>query len=134
LQAIWIVEFYSDHCPFCKSLAPELLKAARASIDKHAGKVRFGGLNTRIFNEVGKKFNITGFPWVSCFYQGEKTDDMAGLGGADSVINWANKKIDDHNPSGASAPAAPAPSSGMIDRSRCFLMITWKTLIFWPTV
>ena len=30
-QAIWIVEFYSDHCPFCKSLAPELIKAARAS-------------------------------------------------------------------------------------------------------
>ncbi len=92
------------------------MKAARSSIDTHAGKVRFGGLNTRIFNEVGKKFNITGFPWVSCFYQGEKTDDMAGLGGADTVINWANKKIQDHNPSGASAPDAPAPasSSGII--------------------
>ncbi len=81
--------------------------------------MRFGGLNTRIFSDVGKNFNITGFPWVSCFYQGVKTDDMAGLGGADTVINWANKKIEDHNPSGASAPPAPpapAPSSGMINR------------------
>jgi thioredoxin-like negative regulator of GroEL len=114
MQAIWIVEFYSDHCPFCKSLAPELLKAAKSSIEKHASKVRFGGLNTRIFNEVGTKFNITGFPWVSCFYRGEKTDDMAGLGGADSVINWANKKILDHNPSGGSAPAGAASPSGRI--------------------
>ena len=41
----------------------------RASVERHGGKVRFGGLNTRIFKEVGEKLNITGFPWVSCFYQ-----------------------------------------------------------------
>ncbi len=82
--------------------------------------MRFGGLNTRIFSAVGEKLNITGFPWVSCFYQGQKTDDMAGLGGADSVINWANKKIGDHNPSGASSPG-PVSSSGVSDLvfSRC---------------
>jgi hypothetical protein len=74
--------------------------------------VRFGGLNTRIFKEVGEKFNITGFPWVSSFYQGAKTDDMAGLGGADSVINWANKKIADHSPSGIASAPAPAPDAG----------------------
>ena len=68
-QSIWIIEFYSDHCPFCKSLAPELLKAARTSIQAHGDKIRFGGLNTRIFNEVGTHFGITGFPWVACFFQ-----------------------------------------------------------------
>lgn len=104
-NAVWIVEFYSDHCPFCKSLAPELLKAARTSVAAHGAKIRFGGLNTRIFDEVGKHFGITGFPWVACFFQGQKTEDMAGLGGAESVINWANKKIRDHNPAGGAGPA-----------------------------
>ena len=29
-NVLWIVEFYSDRCPFCKSLAPEIEKAAKA--------------------------------------------------------------------------------------------------------
>ena len=111
-QVLWIVEFYSDHCPFCKSLAPELVKAATKSIENHGNKIRFGGLNSRVFHEVAERFNITGYPWVSCFFGGDKTDDMAGLGGADSIINWANKKVEQHRPTGeASTPsAAPAPS------------------------
>ena len=28
-NVVWIIEFYSDHCPICKSLAPEIIKAAR---------------------------------------------------------------------------------------------------------
>ena len=28
-NVVWIIEFYSDHCPICKSLAPEILKAAK---------------------------------------------------------------------------------------------------------
>jgi hypothetical protein len=27
-NAIWVVEFYSDRCPFCKSLSPEVVFAA----------------------------------------------------------------------------------------------------------
>jgi len=104
-NAVWIVEFYSDHCPFCKSLAPELLKAAKESIATHGTKVRFGALNSRIFGETAKKFGITGYPWVACFYQGSKTEDMAGLGGAESVVRWASKKVADHGPAGA-APKA----------------------------
>ncbi len=73
MQSVWIIEFYSDHCPFCKSLAPELLKAARTTIQAHGDKVRFGGLNTRIFNDVGTHFGITGFPWVACFYQASRS-------------------------------------------------------------
>jgi len=94
------VEFYSDHCPFCKSLAPELLKAAKASRETHGDKVHFGALNSRIFGKVAERFNITGYPWVACFYQGAKTNDMTGLGGADSVINWANAMVSEHQPSG----------------------------------
>ena len=28
-DAVWIVEFYSDKCPICNSLAPEMIKAER---------------------------------------------------------------------------------------------------------
>jgi hypothetical protein len=30
---------------------------------------------------------------VCFFYEGVKVEDMAGLGGADSIVNWVNKKI-----------------------------------------
>lgn len=89
---LWIVEFYSDRCPFCKSLAPEMVKAARAIKKKFPDQVRFGGINSRIFHEIAERFGVTGWPWVSSFYMGEKVEDMAGLGGAESVINWATQK------------------------------------------
>ena len=92
---IWIVEFYSDRCPFCKSLAPEMIKAAKAVKESLPGQVRFGGINSRIFHKIAERFDVTGWPWVSSFYMGEKLEDMAGLGGAQSVIDWATRKHSD---------------------------------------
>lgn len=91
-NVLWIVEFYSDRCPFCKSLAPEMVKAAHAIKKKFPNEIRFGGVNSRIFHEIAERFEVTGWPWVSSFYMGEKVEDMAGLGGAESVINWATQK------------------------------------------
>ena len=59
---------------------------------KFPNEIRFGGVNSRIFHEIAERFEVTGWPWVSSFYMGEKVEDMAGLGGAESVINWATQK------------------------------------------
>lgn len=91
-NVLWIVEFYSDRCPFCKSLAPEIEKAAKAIKKKFPDQVRFGGVNSRIYHDLAERHGITGYPWVTSFYMGKKVEDMAGLGGADSVINWATSK------------------------------------------
>ena len=91
-NVLWIVEFYSDRCPFCKSLAPEIEKAAKAIKKKFPDEIRFGGVNSRIYHDLAERHGITGYPWVTSFYMGKKVEDMAGLGGADSVINWATSK------------------------------------------
>ena len=91
-----VVEFYSDRCPFCQSLAKEFVEAAKQLKAKYPSKVEVHAVNTRIFHEVSEDWEITGHPWVCFFYNGEKVEDMAGLGGADSIINWASKKIEDH--------------------------------------
>ena len=91
-NAVWIVEFYSDRCPFCQSLAPEIIKAATQVMETDLpGQVKFGAVNTRVYHEIAEAHGITGYPWIASFYRGKKVEDMAGLGGAESVIRWANK-------------------------------------------
>jgi thioredoxin-like negative regulator of GroEL len=91
-NAVWIVEFYSDRCPYCQSLAPEIIKAATQVMEKDKpGQVKFGAVNTRVYHEIAEAHGVTGYPWVTSFYKGKKVDDMAGLGGAQTVIDWANR-------------------------------------------
>ena len=54
--------------------------------------IRFGGVNSRIYHDLAERHGITGYPWVTSFYMGDKVEDMAGLGGAESVINWGKAK------------------------------------------
>ncbi len=37
---VWIVEFYSDRCPICKGLVPEIKKAAEVTMKEFPGEVR----------------------------------------------------------------------------------------------
>jgi len=88
-----VVEFYSDRCPFCKSLASEYVDAAKTLQSKYPGKVEFHAVNSRVFYDLAEGWEITGYPWVCFFYEGKKVEDMAGLGGADSIVNWVGKQI-----------------------------------------
>jgi thiol-disulfide isomerase/thioredoxin len=89
---IWIVEFYSDRCPFCNSLAPEIIKAAeKVYEEKGRNRISIGAINSRVYPEVAEAHAVTSWPWVTSFYQGKKIEDMAGLGGWESVYNWALK-------------------------------------------
>ena len=36
-NTVWIVEFYSDRCPFCQSLSPEIIKAAESLDEQYVG-------------------------------------------------------------------------------------------------
>jgi len=89
-------------------LAPEMKKASKMVEEQVPGKIRFGAVNSRVYEDMADRFKITGWPWVSCFNMGEKVDDMAGLGGADSVVNWAKRMIDEHKPVGGISRLDPA--------------------------
>jgi hypothetical protein len=50
-NALWVVEFYSDRCPFCKSLSPEVVTAAE-KIAAEVPNARIAACNSRIYAEV----------------------------------------------------------------------------------
>lgn len=87
-NVVWVVEFYSDRCPFCNSLAPEMHKAATKAKADFGDKVKYGAVNSRVYHEIAEAHEILSYPWVAAFYRGKKVEDMAGLGGWESVYNW----------------------------------------------
>jgi len=92
---IWIVEFYSDKCPICNSLAPDITKAAtKAQEELGKDKIRYGACNSRVYREIAEAFDIGSYPWVASFYKGKKLEDMAGMGGWESFYNWGKSEFD----------------------------------------
>lgn len=88
-NVVWIVEFYSDRCPFCNSLAPEVIRAATEVEKKFNGQVKIAAINSRVFDEIATQNKVTSWPWIAAFYQGAKVEDMMGLGGWESIVRFA---------------------------------------------
>ena len=91
---IWVVEFYSDRCPICKGLAPEIRRAAIEIEKLYPGQVTLAGVNSRVYHELAEAHGILSYPWVAAFYKGKKIDDMAGLSGWESVALWGKAKME----------------------------------------
>lgn len=110
-DAVWLVEFYSDKCPLCKSLAPLIIESATRLQKDHPGKIRFGALNGRVYNEVPDAYDVQSLPIVELLYMGVShgqfnwNDYLAELGkgdklpgeerpsGADIYYNWGVQKM-----------------------------------------
>lgn len=93
-NVVWVVEFYSDRCPFCNSLAPEMIKASETIASELKGKVRIAAVNSRVYDEIATQHQVTSWPWVAAFYQGAKVEDMRGLGGAESVVRFSKEMFE----------------------------------------
>lgn len=66
---LWIVEFYSDRCPHCLQLLPEVVKAA-VQLKQALGRaeIGFAAINARVFFEQSQLWGVTGLPWVTAWY------------------------------------------------------------------
>ena len=63
-------------------------KAATKAKEDFGDKVKYGAVNSRVYHEIAEAHEILSYPWVAAFYRGKKVEDMAGLGGWESVYNW----------------------------------------------
>ncbi|KAH8064491.1 D-xylose 1-dehydrogenase [Aureococcus anophagefferens] len=90
VNAVWVVEFYSDRCPHCKTLVPEMISAAE-KLRKSLGKtqVRVAAINGVFF--ASDERGVAGLPWVTGWYDGQRLEDMAGLSDAQSVVRWGTR-------------------------------------------
>ena len=96
-DAVWIVEFYSDKCPICNTMAPQFIEAAqKAQADYPDAHLRYGAVNSRVFGaELAAPFGVTSYPWVTSFYLGANVGHMAGMGGWESFYRWGKAKVDE---------------------------------------
>lgn len=90
-NAVWIIEFYSDKCPFCRSLKPEYIKAAKELKEKFGEKIRVGAVNSRAFKDIPLRFGVTSYPWIISIYANKKVEDMTGLGGSESIVRFGGE-------------------------------------------
>lgn len=81
--------FYSDKCPFCRSLKPEFRRASR---DAKSLAVRFGAVNARAFPGLAERFGVTSQPWIVAIYAGRRLEDLASLAGAESMVRFAREQ------------------------------------------
>ena len=90
-----------------QSLAKEYVEACQTLKGKLGAEVECHAVNSRVYHDVAEEWGITGYPWVAFFYQGKKVEDMAGLGGADSIVNWVSRMHAEHfDPSAVPVPAS----------------------------
>ena len=87
----WVVTYYADFCPHCRSFEPEFENAAQQSA--HSGQhVRFGAVDVMANRDLTTQYGITRAPTVKVFgqdkhhpedYLGHRTaGDLSGyLGG-----------------------------------------------------
>lgn len=112
-DALWIVEYYSDKCPICDSLAPEITKGAKdamAEINKDGKiKLKYGGCNSRVYDDLAEAFGVGSYPWVASFFGGKKLEDMAGMGGSDSFKNWGIEQFNKYYKEGGADKTAEVP-------------------------
>ena len=65
-----LVLFYADWCGYCKRLKPDWDKASN-QVDGKMMKINIGDKNNKQQQEIGKKYNIDGYPTILHLTNGE---------------------------------------------------------------
>jgi protein disulfide-isomerase A4 len=84
-----LIEFYAPWCGHCKKLAPEFAKAASKLKDVPLAKV-----DATVETEVGKRFDIQGYPTLKFWKDGEGPLDYDGGRESESIIEWIQQRTD----------------------------------------
>jgi len=86
-----LVEFYAPWCGHCKSLEPEYKKAAKEMKDEGLKSV-LAKVDATEEKELGSKYEVTGFPTIIYFVNGEKNKVFDGARDAAGVKSWMKKR------------------------------------------
>jgi len=84
-----LVEFYAPWCGHCKNLAPEWSKAADTL--KDSSPIKLAKVDVTENDDLGKKYDIKGFPTIKFFKKGTPSDYQGGRTAAE-IVTWVNKK------------------------------------------
>eukprot|EP00887_Chlorella_sp_A99_P005246 scaffold1.g5246.t1 len=82
-----LVEFYAPWCGHCKALKPNYAKAATI-LKGHDASI----VDATEEKELGKKFEVQGYPTLKWFVDGKLAMDFSGGRQADDIVRWVKKK------------------------------------------
>lgn len=84
-----LVEFYAPWCGHCKKLAPEYAAAA-AELKASGNKAVLAKVDADSEKELGKKFEVEGFPTLKWFVNG-KPQEYNGGRVTKEIVSWVEK-------------------------------------------
>jgi protein disulfide-isomerase A6 len=86
---LWIIEFMANWCGGCRMVAPWYKQAATILRDE----IQFGAMDMDgPGRQYANRYGVEGLPHIFAFVPGlDKPVGMAGLGGADSIVNFARQ-------------------------------------------
>lgn len=70
-----LVDFWGEHCPPCRALAPMIDEIA----DQYAGKVKVGKLDIGQHLKAAMSYNVAQIPTVLIFNNGEVIERYVGI-------------------------------------------------------
>jgi len=86
------VEFFAPWCGHCKSLAPEYELVAQA-FKSHSGKAVIASVDADQHRELGKRFDVKGFPTLKWFPAGSlEPEAYSGGRTAQAILDFVNGK------------------------------------------
>jgi protein disulfide-isomerase A1 len=86
-----LLEFYAPWCGHCQKLTPEYAKAATA-IKAHDPSIVIAKCDATKDADLAQKFDVSGYPTLKWFVDGELSGDYNGGRDAEGIIRWIKKK------------------------------------------
>ncbi|ODM91354.1 Protein disulfide-isomerase A5 [Orchesella cincta] len=83
-----LVMFYAPWCGYCKRMKPDYSSAATELISTDAGILAAIDVNKAENNVVRQKYNITGFPTLLYFRNGQLKQHYEGENNKDALVNF----------------------------------------------
>ena len=93
----WMVTFYADWCPYCKSFDPEL-EAAKNDARLEGKHIKFGAVDVMANRDLTKRYGIKRSPTIKMFGHDKATpDDYLGQRKQGDVLDYADEYANTHN-------------------------------------
>jgi len=87
-NVVYVVKFYSDKCPHCKSMRATMQEAAELLI-RDDPRVRILAVNGRIYSDLDSQNAITGYPRLCSYYNGVKVHETNAAGSPQDIVGYA---------------------------------------------
>ena len=93
---VWVVSFYADWCPYCKTFSDEYdLAAADPALANK--KIKFGAVDVMANRDLTKKYEIKRSPTVKIFGTDKATpEDFTGQRKASDLVSFCDGYCEDN--------------------------------------